>query len=247
MKIRNSALLAGAAVVGLVSAREDARAQQLFSLSDFYVSGGLGISLLDDNNFELSASGYGDRLFEYDTGFAGSLAIGTRVHEIFRIEGELSYRANDLGSVTIQNEGPQDFTGGDASAFAAMMNVWFDLPVIMGHVRPYVGGGIGGAEVSISANTLASGPCTASSQPCEPVSPDASDFVFAYQLGTGVAVALRGGLQLTLDYRFFHTDAIDVSGVINSAHTGRDFQLSEDDFVSHSVMIGLRMPLGGGS
>lgn len=228
-----SILLTGAAAFGLMSASGAAVAQDPFY--GLYVSGGVGGNFLDDITLTPKPpTSLDPRILDFETGFVGSIALGKMIGEHFRVETEVSYRHNDLDSVTIQNEGPQNINGGDASAFAIMLNGWFDVPVGPGNITPYIGGGIGGAEVSIEADTNVGGPCGG----CVGADFDGSEFVFAYQVGAGIAIGAAGGPQMTLDYRYFHADGIDVPWT--GFGTG---VASSDDYSAHSAIIGFRIPL----
>ena len=238
MTMAKSTLLASAAAIGMISGGTIASAQDLFS--GLYLSGGAGVNFLNDITLTPGTTSINPRVLDFETGFVGSVALGTMIGQHFRAEGELSFRHNDVESVTVQNEGPQGFNGGEATAFAVMLNGWFDLPTGT-NFTPYVGGGIGGAEISINADTNAAGPCLSAPSSCVAVDFDGSDFVFAFQLGTGVAFGAAGGPQLTLDYRYFHADGIDVP----YTGWGSGSPASASDYEAHSIMLGGRIPIGG--
>ncbi len=241
MKVgRPAVVFSGTAALGLLLGGTTAVAQESFSGA--YIAGGAGANFLDAITLEDVTIAGGptrrSRNLDFDTGFVGSLAVGTIVFPNVRAEAELSYRGNDLEAVTVQNEGPQSITGGEATAFAAMLNGWIDIPVNAGEIVPYIGGGVGGAEISIDATTLGAGPCAISS--CEALDFDDSEFVFAFQLGAGVAYGAPGGPQFTLDYRYFNAGSIDVS--FSGDRTG---SANSTDYEAHSIMIGFRVPVGG--
>ena len=229
--------LASASALCLLASAQAASAQEFFSGP--YISGGVGANVFDGSKILIpDDTDFWPRMLDFDTGFAGSAALGAMIFPNFRVEGEISYRKNDLGAVTVQNEGPQPFTGGEASAFAAMVNGWIDIPVGSSNITPYIGGGIGGAKVSVDASTICPRPSVVG--PCTPLVFDGSEFVLAFQLGAGVAIGEPTGPQLTMDYRYFGTADINV------AYTGffPDGTASGFEYRAHSFMIGFRVPIG---
>lgn len=232
MPIRNE-LLAGVAAVCLAGAAPALAQETYFSL-------GGGLNVLGDADASADCCGnypldFYDRTFSSDEGFVGSIAIGHEIHDRFRLEGELSFRSNSLGGVTVQNEGPQAFDDGKTTTFSFMANGWFDFDTGT-HLTPYIGGGVGGALVSFDASTLSDGPCSH----CYSLDFDGEEFVFAWQLGAGVAIGNPGELQWTIDYRFFHANGIDLPFSGDFSGTAET-----TGFGSHSAMVGLRMPLNG--
>ena len=140
-----------------------------------------------------------------------------------RAEAEIAYRMNDLDQASLA--GTSIDLEGDTTALSFMGNLWFDfLPD--GTIRPFVGGGVGMAQVSLNdveVPALGGGTFV-----------DDSDMVFAYQLGGGIAFQVAPGLDLTAEYRYFATE-------------NPDFQLegagapdAEYEYSSHSVLFGFR-------
>jgi opacity protein-like surface antigen len=227
-------LLASAAAIGLLGATADAQSRDLFPFSGLYLSGGLGANILQDINVDPAGPpNPNSRNFDFDTGFVGAFAVGAMVGSHFRVEGELSYRTNDVGGATVENEGVAGTRSGSASALAFMLNGWVDLPG-HGNFRPYAGGGAGFAKVSLEGHT-ANVPFYS-----EIFKFDNSETVFAFQLGAGVAMQMSAGVQVTLDYRYFHAGGFD--GGYTGSYGGT---ASTSGYDSHSVMLGVRVPLGG--
>lgn len=227
-----SSKLSSAAAIGTVALTATV-AMPAFAEEPFYVSLGAGVNILSD--IDLNSSDFivqaNTRTLDFDVGVAVAAAIGYRFHPFFRGEAELSYRRNTYDGATVENEGPVSASG-DVTAFGFMLNGWVDLPN-SSMITPYVGGGIGAAHVVIDASTGRATPADGA------YNFDDSDTVFAYQIGTGVAVTLPNGMELTLDYRYFHADGMDV------AFTGDETGTAQSsDYKAHSAMVGVRIPFG---
>jgi OOP family OmpA-OmpF porin len=124
----------------------------------------------------------------------------------FRLEGELGYRRHDVKSLTVVNDGGiggklgiGSLTGvsthpaGHVSAVSLMMNGFFTI-VPSWRVSPYIGGGIGPANVTlyklaVAGTTVAEG----------------SDGRLAGQGIVGLGGKINEQVSLGLDYRYFLT------------------------------------------
>ncbi len=169
----------------------------------------------------------------FDTGFVAGGTFGLEFIPGWRSEVELSYRKNDVSSYfegTITNNLA---SSGDAiGALAIMANVWKDFH-LSDNIGLHVGGGIGAANLDL---TMANVDDT---DPLASINDDA--WVLAGQAGAGFSWALGNNMVATIDYRFFITDKATFNGVDNDDDP---FTFSHD-YMSHSVMAGLRIPLGG--
>lgn len=220
MKVK---LLAGTATVLLASGLSPA------SADDFYFSAFGGVNFLHDlklvPQIGIQLSG-GPRHIDTKTGFVVGAAAGINFLDMFRTELEVSFRHNNLKKLSIPAEGTVGI-GDDITAFALMVNGWFDIPV--GEtVKVTLGGGLGYASIAYDGAISINAPATFVKD---------SDGVFAFQLGGGVAVHLPNGMYLTGDYRFFGAPnyRLKVSGGAPDTVKG--------DYYSHSIMLGLRIPL----
>ena len=79
----------------------------------------------------------------------------------------------------------------DHSTTSVMANAWYDFDV--GGLRPYVGGGIGWADVTVDGNSVGG---------ADPII-DYSDDGFAWQVGAGINFQVAPNMQLGLGYRYF--------------------------------------------
>ena len=115
---------------------------------------------------------------------------------------------------------------GDITMFTVWANAFYDFD-LQSAWKPYVGGGLGFARVSIDAKSKATGSSLA----------DDEDTVFAYQIGAGLGYALsrlqERALTATLDWRYFGCDDPALKGDV----TGTKFHMGID---GHYVGAGIR-------
>lgn len=191
-----------------------------------YVGVGAGVNLLSDSDFNILTGVNVDN--EYDPGVAIAGFVGYdfgRVWSLggFRVEGEISYRMNevDVHSVAALG-GDQPGSNGDARTLALMANVYHDFAT-SSRLRPYIGGGLGVAVVNFSDYGIAAVPDVL----------DDEDTTFAWQLMGGVSYDITDRLSLGIEYRYFSAEP----RLTSSAPT---LSVSNDvDFDSHSVLLRL--------
>jgi opacity protein-like surface antigen len=191
-----------------------------------YLSVFIGPSFAQDVNVSgfdyFSNLPFNDRL-SFDTGvYTGG--TGGYDFGFMRVEGELSYRYADIGSVSFANGVSFNNSDGNVGVFATMLNVYFDMHNST-RFTPYLGGGIGFATIYIS-DTYGYG--TGGYGQLYGYS---DDTVFASQVGAGVDIALNNRFSLDLGYRYFITETAHFSSYIGSS----GFQ-----FESHNAMIGAK-------
>ena len=115
---------------------------------------------------------------------------------------------------------------GDITMFTVWANAFYDFD-LQSAWKPYVGGGLGFARVSIDAKSKVTGSSLA----------DDEDTVFAYQIGAGLGYALsrsqERALTATLDWRYFSSDDPALKGDV----TGTKFHTEID---GHYAGAGIR-------
>jgi opacity protein-like surface antigen len=158
---------------------------------------------------------------EFDTGVNAGVAVGFDYGQA-RLEAEFVYRQNDFDKFTGHDFGDafEDRADGDISATSMMVNAYWDLPT-GGPMTPYLGGGVGFANVSWNE---------VEDEGLEVVDDD--DNVFAYQLAAGIAFEVGPNLALDLGYRYFATEDPELED-----NFGDDF---ETEYNSHNATLGLR-------
>lgn len=225
--MKSTLLLCALALCGLFTAIP-AQAQE-------YIGGNISYTAPQDADFEYqnSADEFPPAIFgtDYDAGPGFGLVFGKSYDNNLRIEGELSYRRNDLASFSL--EGESFNATGDITAISFLFNTYYDL-VNPTPFTPYLGAGLGGAYINLDARQI------------DPIFADIiySDeaIAFAYQLGGGLAYKLNRFLTLDLGYRYFSTPTLklkDQEAEVN------DFDAPinnfETDYSTHNVSLGLRL------
>ena len=235
-------VLAVAVVAGLLLDAAPACAQ-------VYVTAGYLPSLSGDTAFEVGAQPAEDGDFEanregsgtFDVGFVGfRAAAGYRLFAV-RLEGEVSYRQLKLSDFEYASHHEysdavlESFNesiaveSGDLKTLNLMANVWFDLGV-GGGFAPYLGGGIGGGQVTLGTIATIAADTTLEF-------PDASAWAFAYQVGAGVGYEFVAGLTVSLGYRLSGTTTADLAWNAVGSDTDEILRLG---ILHHSLDLGLR-------
>ena len=241
--IRYRTILAVAVVVGLLLAAGPVFAQ-------IYVTAGYLPTFSVDTDFEVGAMPSESGDFEanragsgtFDFGVLGlRAAAGYRLF-VVRIEGEVSYRQLKLSDYEFASyRGYEDafleslkesieVASGDMKALNLMVNVWFDID-IGGGFRPYLGGGVGGGQLTLGTTARSVGRDTTQEFP------DKSAWAFAYQIGGGVGFELVAGLTLSLGYRLSSTTTAELAW--NAIESGTD-EILRTGTLHHSLDLGLR-------
>lgn len=166
------------AITTLIAASSGTNAQNFY----FGVQGGLNFTHdgeVDNSGVDLS----------FDTGYAIGAVFGYDMGNQFRLEGELTYRANDMESLAGIP------VVGEMTSTALMGNVFYDFAT-GGPWTPYLGGGLGAASVSFVSAV------------------DVSETVLAYQFIGGIGYNLSPTVVLAFDYRYFGVDTPKFGGAI---------------------------------
>ena len=215
MRFRVASLLSVSAVLLSASAASAADLTwQNWDDGNWYVSGMAGASFLNDQDTNGSGLNF---TTHPDTGFNVSGAVGRYITSNIRVEGEVGYRRAEVGLVT---KGPTLQGGGNSNATSFMANAYYEFPLGRGW-KPYIGGGIGFADVSLDHLTQAGAKLV-----------DDDDVVFAYQGGGGIGYELDPRNTIFVDYRYFGTTDPSFR-----ATNGTDVS---SEFGSHNLSLGWR-------
>lgn len=161
---------------------------------------------------------------DFKTGVGGAVAYGYDAGWRYghsRAELELGYRGSDADSGKLLN---LNVTDGEVSALSLLLNLFY--PFETGHrLTPYIMGGLGAAALDVD-NVTVNGTRFI----------DDSEIVFAYQVGTGIELAINRNLSLDLAYRYFGTaDKEFENDTLDAATKHFDFR-----YETHNAMLGLR-------
>ena len=166
----------------------------------FYVGGHLGLSFADGDVDGVLPVDYG-------LGFGLGGVLGYDFGN-FRVDGELAFRHNiaermgpfSLETADLFGSSPDSTT----SVSSFMINGYFDLPT-GGPLKPFIGGGVGFANVSIDWVTPGFFPFS------EVPLADDSDRGFAYQISAGIGYEINPRATLTFTFRHFATEELQMS------------------------------------
>ena len=172
---------------------------------NWYVSihGGIKFGEDWDDDFTTHCGSYCEKEWsgslDTDNGFRVGGAVGFLFSDVFAIEGELSYLNQDFDEVDIDDDPYHKWDDveldGDVSIFTGMINLIAGVPV-GGVVRPYIGGGVGFAHISLDSDF-------------DPVSLDDDDTTFAAQAFAGVDFGLTENVGLGIRGRLLHIGDVE--------------------------------------
>lgn len=152
--------------------------------------------------------GLGDTGDTFDDDFAVGIAYGRRHSKRLRSEFEFTYRSNDADTI------------GSVDVYSIMKNVLIDIELPNEFVSPYIGIGIGYANLDPDLNPL-SGISVGNAN------------AFAFQPIAGVSLELLERKFCYLEYRYFATSDLGVS-VFGTA-------LEDVNYDAHNLFMGLRI------
>jgi opacity protein-like surface antigen len=179
-------------------------------VNNWYVSihGGFKFGEDWDDDVDVNTNAHID--FDTDNGWRVGAAIGYSFSSILAIEGEISYLNQDFDNGDLDCDplcvGGDFDLDGDASIWTGMVNLIAGFPV-GNFFRPYVGGGVGFAHVSL--NDL---------DDIGPFDLDDSDTSFAAQAFAGVDLMLTDNMALGGRYRVLHIGDIDLEDDAGNDH-----------------------------
>ena len=206
----------------------------------WYAGGQIGFGLSSSQNL----NNQGNTLVNnYGTGFAGGLNGGYSFANGFRPELEIGHTGSNITS--IQQSTPSTSSSqtsnisGTVSANTVMANIWWDYRQSDGFfatVHPYLGLGVGGANMNINNEHLNS-TGNAGFIPAGNIT-NGSATTFAYQFGFGAGIGLTPALWASLDFRYLQTTQFKVPN-----DTGGGGQFSGTFHQPH-LFVGLKYRFG---
>lgn len=177
-----------------------------------YVGLSAGVAIMSDSTMT-DNTGASAKL-SYNPGYALSGVAGYEFGNGLRLEGEVDYRQASLDKVSVA--GLTANISSDVWSVGMMANAYYDIKN-SSPITPYIGGGIGFANVNVGDGTISG----------VKVWNKADDTVFAYQVAVGVGFDVTKQLTLDLGYKYFGTQ-------------DPKFELAKADYSSHNIMVGLR-------
>jgi opacity protein-like surface antigen len=214
--MKQTPMTAALAIAALTGGAGMASAQA-FLLEDAYIKGFGGATWPSDLDTTLVEEGEQIALpsFDHDTGYTLGIAVGAAVVPNLAVELEYTYRKADF---TVRDRDEGDQTDGDTSSKSLMVNAlyMFDSMGPTGAIQPYVGAGIGAANVEKSAG----------GQDFE------ADRLLAYQLIGGVGYTVNPNMNLFAEGRWFQTESDKFEGPDQESFDGR--------FKTFDLLVGMR-------
>lgn len=204
----------------------------------WYVGVEGGAMIVEDIDYDLSTPAGGTSTVDHDYGYDVGGFVGYDFGA-FRVEAEVSYRSASLdsyrsttaipvygaaGGLGSAAAGDYD-AGGSTSALSFMGNAMLDFGEDDG-VSGFVGAGAGIARVKASDYRLNENGSFL----------DDSDTVFAWQAIAGIRAPLSENVDVSLKYRFFNAEDVNLVDVTGRGYDGR--------FRSHSILGGLTFNFG---
>ena len=189
--------------------------QSAMADNNLYVTGFVGLS--DTGSYNFSNASFGNKaVITTEQGMNVGIAIGVNLSSNMRAEFELSRTTNNTSEIGT----PYIAYDGSIDASFALVNLWYDLPTDT-KIKPYVGGGIGYAQISHAGS--ASGIAIV----------DDSDTSFAAQIGVGgrISIGANGAIDIGYRYKFFNGTDLQQLQV-----GGQDFENGK--YGSHSINVG---------
>ena len=182
-------LLGGASLLALGLAFGSAAATA--QTADGWYAGALGgVNINEDNQ------GWG-------AGILGGYDFGT-----FRIQADLIRRQNDA----------EAGKASEVYSWAPMVSALYDIPTGTAF-RPYIGAGVGGADVTLDGNAVSE-----------------SEWNFAYQGIVGLAYDMDPNWEVGVEYRYF--------SAFDNEYDNPKIQAHGYDYDNHSVFFGITYKLG---
>ena len=127
----------------------------------------------------------------------------------------------------------------DVKSLAVMINGFYDIPLGMGPLRPFIGAGIGFTNNKLSDISWDDCP---SPGICQGKIPGGSETSFAWQAMLGAAFNLTDSVIVEMGYRYFDAGEF-VKSRGNSVSWGGITDSARGDITAHEIMVNLRIPL----
>ena len=184
-------------------------AQGLFDSGQWYgkAFGGATWPSGEDTNVRIGGVTVAQPKLDFDTGYVLGAALGYDYTSNFALELEYAYR----------NAGASGDFSGDASSNAFMLNALYKFNPMgaSGQIQPYIGGGLGVANLDVHEDNLGSFKTNGD---------------FAYQAIAGVSYQFNPSWSLLGEVRWF---AIDTSRLDGPQNTSLD-----TDFSTFDLLVG---------
>lgn len=197
--------------------------------SDFYVGGHVGLNFASDSTLvdDVLLANTDRASLDYAEGTAVGGVIGFTGD--IRAELEVTYRENDVESVTFFSPVGTLPASGRVESLLVLGNAYFDLKTGTRFI-PYFGAGVGAAFLSFDDVTDSNGRLFGG-----------DEVTVIGQLIAGTGIELTSNLTATIDYRYVTAAPMRLnfdSSYPDGSIAGRRFDI---DYQSHALMLGMRI------
>lgn len=165
-----------------------------------------GYTYLPDN-VSITRQGLTRTDANYNSGFNAGGSIGYKSNPL-RYEGQITYLNADLDKFRI-NGIRQTGVSGYTNAVLALANVYYDMPIVLDPIQPFLGAGIGYGWVNTKLDSQ--GPLAVTRY-------EGSNSVFAYQAMAGLTYNFAENYALNVAYRYVATERPNELGKVFQAH-----------------------------
>lgn len=181
--------------------------------SRIYIAGYMGLNVHTESDFSDGGAGLaGDYELDNTPAFAG--AMGLRLDNNWRVEGEISYRRADFDRIDLSSSSSN--AGGDIGSWFYLANVYYDFDYQWRNFQPFVSAGLGLAYHDFTYEDL-SGSLS---------NTNGDSFDLAWQVGAGLKYRYSDNVAFTGNYRYLATSEINID----------DFNA---DYASHELRVGV--------
>lgn len=210
------------------------------NITGWYAGGNIGFDIPVNQNLTFAGNGVTN---QYSAGFVGGIRGGYSFGNGLRPELEFNYHRASIQNSTIYTDGltaPVGAASGSESAKTLLADAWYDFRQpdgMLSVIYPYVGAGIGVADVSISSERFSSFQGSGGTA-------SGSSTVIAYQIGFGANYQITPYLVASADFRYLMTTNFAIPG-----QTSGDSDSSRKlvgAYREPSLFVGLNYKFGGG-
>ncbi|MEQ8370138.1 MAG: OmpA family protein [Alphaproteobacteria bacterium] len=212
--------LAAALAVSQPALSQDAMLSSTAPWTGYYYAAKGGAQSLNDSRFAGGAVSAG---VDYDTGGVLLGVLGYRFDSGTALEAEAGWRSNGVDGLS----GTASGSDGHVRALSLMVNATYSpqwSAERVGRLRPYIGAGIGMADLDFNGIANAGAPFI-----------NDSHMVLAYQGFAGVEMPLSDRASASMEYRYFATADADLT---TAGGVGVD-----GEYASHALLVGFTIAL----
>jgi opacity protein-like surface antigen len=215
---------AGAAALSLCLGAAVAQAQYYYLPPDAgpILRVGVGPSFFEDGQItQFGPAGPAPSKVDYDTGLAFDAAFGWAFNRYVAVDFETGYIGAQINNVP-------GYSSDNSRVYNVpfLVNATLSYPIPRTNIIPYVGAGVGGADVVFDTDNFNDG--------VDQVTGSENDVVFAGQVFAGVRFKLTHHLSVDLGYKYFAT------GNPTFTYPPDNFNVGFKGARTHSVLFALK-------